>query len=90
MSYKYEKKDVWDNLLEDKMSNGLNINKDEFLQMPLKKQNLILFENTENLKQNNQELKKMIKSYKFELWTHRITIFALFILVGGGKWIGIL
>jgi len=67
------------------MVNGLNINENEFLEMLTKQQNLILFRNTEYLKISQNDLKKMIKSYKFEIWTHRVSIVVLFILTGIGK-----
>lgn len=65
------------------MGQGLSINKEEFLEMPLKRQNLVLFENTEILI-------KMIKGYNFELWTHRVAIVLLFIAAGIGKIAGVI
>lgn len=60
----------------------LVINKSEFLLMPIKQQNLILFENTE-------ELKKMIKVYKFNQKIQYALIAFLFIGMGFGKYIGV-
>jgi len=63
--------------------NGLNIDIDQFHKLPQKQKMGLLYENTE-------ELKNMVKGYKFELWTHRAAIALLFIFVGAGKFLGVL
>ena len=65
------------------MANGLAIQSKEFSKLSAKEQNVILYQNIE-------ELKTMVKGYKFELWTHRVAILLLFVAVGAGKYLGFL
>lgn len=65
------------------MTNGLSINKEEFLKLPIKEQNLILFENTECLK-------LMIRGYKFQMKLQYLWLGLLTILMGMGKYLSFL
>ena len=65
------------------MSNGLAIQPKEFAKLSAKEQNVILY-------QNLDEIRSMVKGYKYELWTHRAAILLLFISVGAGKYLGFL
>ena len=57
------------------MNNGLCIDEKEFLSLPQKKQMCVLFQNTE-------ELKRLIKGYKF--WQKLSTIIGSVLVIGMG------
>ena len=65
------------------MNNGLSIREKEFEGLTNKEKLTILYQNTE-------ELKKMVKAYKFHQKIQYTAIGVLFILVGVGKFMGIL
>lgn len=70
------------------MNNGINICHEDFMALPVKQQNAVLFENTETIK-------RMINNYKLNqkiifAWLSAITAVGTFILVNlweslGGK-----
>lgn len=62
------------------MSEGLNITVREFQILPVKKQNTILFENTEQLKQ-------MVQGYKYQQKIQWAVIFGIAAYLGLTKYI---
>mgnify|MGYP001619606319 CR=1 FL=1 len=65
------------------MSSGIEIDEKEFLKLPQKERDKIIFRNTE-------ELKVMVQGYKSELKMHRVAFGITFILIGAGKFIGLI
>lgn len=63
--------------------NGIQINKEEFMKMPVKEQNLVLFNNTE-------ELKELVRGYRFHQRIQYVWLAVLTIAVGAGKYIGVI
>ncbi len=65
------------------MGNGLKIQESEFEGLSNKEKLTILYKNTE-------QLKEMVRSYKFHQKMQWGSIGALFILIGSGRFIGVL
>ena len=65
------------------MSEGLTIDTHQFQRLPQKQQLSILYENTE-------ELKMMILGYKFQQKVQWIAIIGLAVVVGAGKYLGLI
>ncbi len=63
------------------MINGLSIDEKSFKSLPQKEQLLILYQNTE-------ELKNMISGYKFQMKLQYVWLGVLSILLGAGKYLG--
>lgn len=65
------------------MNEGLSIKPTEFKRLPIKEQNTILYENTE-------ELKRMMDAYKFRQKIQWAWLGALTIAFGLGKYAGLI
>lgn len=65
------------------MVNGLNIDADGFKKLPVKQQMSVLYENTE-------EIRQILLGYKFQQKVQWAAIGALFLIVGAGKFLGII
>lgn len=63
--------------------NGLNIDIKGFEKLAGKQKLTILYQNTE-------ELKHMIKGYKYEVKIHRFLIISMLIIIGAGKFVGLI
>ena len=72
------------------MANGLSLSKDDFLKLPVKEQNGVLFDNTEKLYTQGTEIKEMIEGSKFHRKIQYSWLAVLTIVAGFGKYLNII